>query len=55
MNEVINSVLPLAKVKELIAASRENVRLQRMGQEGSLGRTFSAKKNSISLVFYPVS
>ena len=45
-SENFNAVLPLAKVKELIAASRENIRLQRMGQEGSLGRTFSAKKNS---------
>ena len=44
--------LPIEKVKELIGASRDNVRLQKMGQEGSLGRTFStSKKNSKTFQF----
>lgn len=33
--------LPLDKVKELIGESRENVRLHKIGQEGSLARTLS--------------
>ena len=33
--------LPLEKVKELIGNSRENVRLNKIGQEGSLARTLS--------------
>lgn len=36
------TVLPLEKVKELIGASRENVKMQKMGQEGTLGRALSA-------------
>lgn len=36
--------LPIEKVRELIGASRENVRLQKMRQEGPLARTLSAKK-----------
>ena len=38
--------LPIDKVKELIGASRENVRLQRMGQEGPLARTLSINKSN---------
>ena len=35
------AILPIEKVKELIAMSKDNVKLQKMGQEGSLGRSFS--------------
>lgn len=38
--------LPIEKVKELIGASRENVRLQKMRQEGTLARTLSINKKS---------
>lgn len=36
------AILPLEKVKELIGASKENVRMHKMGQEGTLGRALSA-------------
>lgn len=38
--------LPIDKVKDLIGASRDNVRLRRMGQEGPLARTFSTQNKS---------
>ena len=39
--------LPLEKVKELIGASRQNIKMQKMGQEGTLGRALSSNnKNS---------
>jgi hypothetical protein len=41
--------LPLEKVKELIAASRENIRLLKIGQEGSLGRSLSTPVNTNSM------
>lgn len=40
------AVLPIEKVKELIAMSKDNVRLQKMGQEGSLARTYSMNNNA---------
>ncbi len=40
-------ILPLEKVKDLIGSSKENVRMQKMGQEGTLGRALSTNnKNS---------
>lgn len=40
-------ILPLEKVKDLIGSSKENVRIQKMGQEGTLGRALSTNnKNS---------
>lgn len=42
----ISADLPIEKVKELIGASRENVRLRRMGQEGPLARTLSTSNKS---------
>ena len=53
-NDKNNMNLPIEKVKELIGASRENVRLQKMGQEGPLARTFSSNKKSSKIhgIFY---
>lgn len=44
--EAKSAVLPIEKIKELIAMSKDNVKLQKMGQEGSLARTFSTKNKS---------
>lgn len=46
LNERTCQELPIEKVKELIGASRENVRLQTMRQEGPLARTLSTNKKS---------
>lgn len=40
--------LPLEKVKELIGNSRENVRLNKIGQEGSLARALSTTTTAVN-------
>ena len=45
-NEKGPAVLPIEKVKELIGMSKDNVKLQKMGQEGPLARTFSLVNRS---------
>ncbi len=37
--------LPATKVRELLKASRENVKIEKIGQEGSLARTRSLKES----------
>jgi hypothetical protein len=47
-------VLPIEKVKELIIMSKDHVKLQKMGQEGSLARSFSNinKQSKRTFLFY---
>lgn len=38
------NTLPAERVRELLLASRENVKIEKIGQEGSLARTLSMKE-----------
>ena len=44
-----SSSLPIAKVRELLASSRENVKIDKVGQEGSLARTLSSANSPSKL------
>lgn len=47
--------LPADKVRELLAASRENVKIEKVGQEGTLARTRSVKENNSKCAIWEMS
>ena len=48
IDEQDGSSLPADKVRDLLLASRENIKIEKIGQEGSLARTRSVKESSTS-------
>jgi hypothetical protein len=48
IDEQDGSSLPAGKIRELLLASRENVKIEKIGQEGILARTRSTKETPTS-------